>query len=89
MTDASVLERPSPTGAARARADELFRRGLRLTAPGAGTAPDLIAAHALFDLAARQGSIEAKIYRREIEDEMDPAQITDARRLAKEWLTPG
>jgi hypothetical protein len=88
MTDASVLERP-PSGAARAKADELFRRGLRLSAPAAGATPDFVAAHALFDLAARQGSIEAKIYRREIEDEMDPAQITDARRLAKEWLTSG
>ena len=64
-------------------ADTLFRMGLKLSA---GVEPDPIAALALFDMAARRGSIEAKIYRRELSDEMDPGDILESRRLAREWL---
>jgi len=46
----------------------------------------VIAALALFDMAARSGLIEAKIYRRELSDEMDPDDILEARRLVREWL---
>jgi hypothetical protein len=68
-------------------ADALFRMGLRLSAPGVeGVEADRIAALALFDMAARFGSIEAKIYRHELSDEMDAEDILEARRLVREWL---
>jgi hypothetical protein len=68
-------------------ADTLFQMGLRLSTGGeAGVQPDPIAALALFNMAARRGSIEAKIYRRELSDEMDPDDILEGRRLAREWL---
>jgi TPR repeat protein len=68
-------------------ADALFQMGLRLSTSGqAGVEVDPVAALALFDMAARFGSIEAKIYRRELSDEMEPDDIQEARRLAREWL---
>jgi TPR repeat protein len=75
-----------PPRASRPSADSLFRMGLSLSTPGAGMQNDPVAAHALFDLAARLGSIEAKIYRRELGDEMDPADVAEAQKIAREWL---
>jgi hypothetical protein len=66
-------------------ADTLFRLGLRLSNRGEGHPTDPVRAQALFDLAARLGSIEAKVYRRELSEEMDPAQIDEARDLARAW----
>lgn len=67
-------------------ADTLFQMGLRLSTGGQGVEADPVAALALFDMAARFGSIEAKIYRHELSEEMDPDDILEARRLAREWL---
>jgi len=61
--------------------------GLKLSTVGQpGGDVDPVAALALFDMAARYGSIEAKIYRRELSDEMDPGDILEARRLVREWM---
>ncbi|HEY5106650.1 MAG TPA: sel1 repeat family protein [Caulobacteraceae bacterium] len=66
--------------------DELFRLGL-LYSTGQGGAPlDYISAHMLFNLAAMRGSIEAKVYRRELSGEMDPADVAEAQRAARQWL---
>ena len=60
--------------------DELFKMGL-LYSTGQGGAPlDYVSAHMLFNLAAMRGSLEAKIYRKEISQEMDPP--TSPRRSA-------
>ncbi|HLZ83793.1 MAG TPA: sel1 repeat family protein [Caulobacteraceae bacterium] len=64
-------------------ADTLFQMGLKLSTGGEA---DPIVALALFDMAARFGSIEAKIYRRELSDEMNPDDILEARQLVREWL---
>jgi TPR repeat protein len=55
-------------------------------ATGLGAPVDLVTAHALFDLAARLGSLEAKIYRHELGYEMDPCDVAEAQRLARDWL---
>ena len=69
--------------------DELFRMGL-LYSTGQGGAPlDYISAHMLFNLAAMRGSVEAKIYRKELSAEMDPAEVADAQRQARQWLAAG
>ena len=74
---------PSPTSTG----DELFRLGL-LYSTGQGGAPlDYVSAHMLFNLAAMRGSDEAKAYRRELSGEMDPADIAEAQRAAREWLS--
>ena len=70
-----------PTG------DELFRLGLRYSTGQGGVAIDYVAAHTLFNLAALNGSVEAKIYRKELSAEMDPIDVAEAQRAAREWLS--
>jgi TPR repeat protein len=75
-----------PTPAPNASGDELFRMGL-LYSTGQGGAPlDYVSAHMLFNLAAMRGSVEAKVYRKEISQEMGIDDIAEAQRQAREWL---
>jgi TPR repeat protein len=75
---------PLPT--AGSSGDELFRLGL-LYSTGQGGAPlDYVSAHMLFNLAAMRGSVEAKVYRRELSQEMDHSEVAEAQRAAREWL---
>lgn len=77
------LPTPNATG------DELFRMGL-LYSTGQGGAPrDYVSAHMLFNLAAMRGSIEAKIYRKELSQEMASDEVAEAQRAAREWLAAG
>ncbi|MGA0606918.1 sel1 repeat family protein [Phenylobacterium sp. VNQ135] len=77
------LPKPDASG------DELFRLGL-LYSTGQGGAPlDYVSAHMLFNLAAMRGSIEAKIYRKELADEMASDEVAEAQRQAREWLAQG
>ncbi len=63
-----------PLPKADASGDELFRLGL-LYSTGQGGAPlDYVSAHMLFNLAAMRGSVEAKVYRKELADEMAPTR---------------
>jgi hypothetical protein len=79
------LPLPSPD----ASGDELFRMGL-LYSTGQGGAPlDYVSAHMLFNLAAMRGSLEAKVYRKEISQEMDATEVAEAQRAAREWLAHG
>ena len=70
-----------PTG------DELFRLGLRYSTGQGGVSVDYVAAHTLFNLAALNGSVEAKVYRKELSAEMDPIDVAEAQRAAREWLS--
>ena len=72
-----------------ATGDELFRMGL-LYSTGQGGAPlDYVSAHMLFNLAAMRGSIEAKVYRKELADEMASDDVAQAQRQARKWLAEG
>ena len=78
---------PLPTS--DATGDELFRLGL-LYSTGQGGAPlDYVSAHMLFNLAAMRGSVEAKVYRKEIADEMASDDVAEAQRQARQWLAQG
>ena len=84
---AIVSALPLPT--AESTGDELFRMGL-LYSTGQGGAPvDYVSAHMLFNLAAMRGSIEAKVYRKEISQEMASEDVAEAQRQAREWLSHG
>jgi len=75
---------PLPTPGASG--DELFKLGL-LYSTGQGGAPlDYVSAHMLFNLAAMRGSVEAKVYRKELSQEMDQSEVAEAQRAAREWL---
>jgi TPR repeat protein len=76
---------PPPLGA-EASGDALFQLGLRYSTGQGDVGVDYILAHTLFNLAAQRGSVEAKIYRKELSAEMDPADVAEAQRMAREWL---
>ncbi|RRN62219.1 sel1 repeat family protein [Caulobacter sp. 602-1] len=84
---AAVAMLPLPT--AESTGDELFRMGL-LYSTGQGGAPlDYVSAHMLFNLAAMRGSVEAKVYRKELSQEMASDEVAEAQRQAREWLVHG
>jgi uncharacterized protein len=66
--------------------DGLFELGLMHSA-GREAALDLVTAHKWFNLAALRGNEEAKRYRMEIAREMSKAEIAEAQRQAREWLS--
>jgi TPR repeat protein len=89
MLGAQATECGLPLPDANSTGDELFRLGL-LYSTGQGGAPlDFVSAHMLFNLAAMRGSTEAKIYRKELSREMDPADVAEAQRAARRWLADG
>jgi TPR repeat protein len=84
-----VVHQGLPLPAPDATGDELFRLGL-LYSTGQGGAPlDYVSAHMLFNLAAMRGSVEAKVYRKELADEMASDEVAEAQRHAREWLARG
>ena len=66
--------------------DALFELGLMYCA-GRDVELDLVSAHKWFNLAAMRGNDDAKRYRMEISHEMSKAQIAEAQRQAREWLS--
>jgi uncharacterized protein len=66
--------------------DALFELGLQYCT-GRDVPLDLVQAHKWFNLAAMRGSEEAKRYRLEISSEMSKAQIAEAQRQARQWLS--
>lgn len=81
----ATLDAHLPAPGSTPNGEELFRCGLR-HATGLGAPVDLISAHALFDIAARWGSLEAKVYRKELGDEMDLADIGEAQSVVRDWM---
>jgi len=75
-----------PPPASRPSADQLFQLGLRYSTGQGGLGLDYVTAHTLFNLAALGGSVEAKVYRKELSAEMDPNDVAEAQRVAREWL---
>jgi uncharacterized protein len=88
MLSEAVLDRgprvPAPPPGASG--DELFRLGLFYSTGQGGAPLDYVSAHMLFNLAALRGSVEAKVYRKELSEEMDPADVAEAQRAARQWL---
>jgi TPR repeat protein len=72
--------------ARRGRADALYNLGLAYST-GQGVGVDFVAAHKWFNLAAIRGIEQAKSWRAQISREMNSAQISEAQRQAREWLS--
>ena len=66
--------------------DALFELGLMYCA-GREVELDLVSAHKWFNLAATRGNGDAKRYRMEISQDMSRAEIAEAQRQAREWLS--
>lgn len=69
--------------------DALFRLGLMYSTGQGGAPMDLVSAHMIFNLAAMKGSVEAKVYRKELSQEMDREDVAEAQRAARRWLDQG
>ncbi len=87
VMDSVIGESALPSPASQPSGDDLFRLGLRYSTGQGGAPLDYVAAHTLFNLASLRGSLEAKIYRKELSAEMDPADVAEAQRAAREWLS--
>ena len=81
MDSLAQYENDAKTG----RAEALYNLGLAYST-GNGVAPDFIAAHKWFNLAAMKGVNEARSWRAQISREMSTGQIAEAQRQAREWL---
>ena len=77
------LPTPEMTG------DDLFRLGMMYSTGQGGCPMDRVSAHMIFNLAAMKGSIEAKVYRKELSQEMASEDVAEAQRAAREWLAQG
>jgi TPR repeat protein len=64
--------------------EDLFELGL-IYATGDEIAPDLVAAHKWFTLAAIRGIPEAAYHRQQLAGEMAAAEVAEAQRAAREW----
>ena len=86
---ASVIEGANdslPLPGPDASGDELFRLGMMYSTGQGGAPLDYVSAHMLFNLAAMRGSLEAKVYRKELSQEMASEDIAEAQRQARQWL---
>lgn len=66
--------------------DALFELGL-IYCTGRDGAVDLIEAHKWFNLAAMRGNAEAKQYRAELARDMSKAEIAEAQKKARKWMS--
>ena len=69
--------------------DDLFKLGMMYSAGSGGCPMDRVSAHMIFNLAAMKGSIEARLYRKELSSEMEPDDIAEAQRAARRWIDAG
>jgi len=85
--DADAGALPLPT--AEMSGDDLFKLGMLYSTGQGGCPMDRVSAHMIFNLAAMKGSIEARVYRREMSQEMDREEISEAQRAARRWIDAG
>ena len=84
-----ALEATLPLPTPEMDGDALFKLGMMYSAGSGGCPMDRISAHMIFNLAAMKGSIEARVYRREMSEEMDRDEISEAQRAARRWIDAG
>jgi TPR repeat protein len=78
---------PLPT--ADMNGDDLFRLGMMYSSGQGGCPMDRVSAHMIFNLAAMKGSIEARVYRREMSQEMEREELAEAQRAARRYIDQG
>lgn len=69
--------------------DQLFQLGLKYSTGTGGCPMDRVSAHMIFNLASMKGSIEARVYRREIGQEMEREELAEAQRAARRYIDQG
>ena len=86
MARFEMLEAGVGAMGATAQADILFELGM-MYATGRDCDADLVAAHKWFNIAAIKGSARAAQLRAELSATMSKAEIAQALRAAREWMT--
>jgi TPR repeat protein len=86
MARFEMLEAGVGAMGANAQADILFELGM-MYATGRDCDADLVAAHKWFNIAAIKGSARAAELRAELSATMSKAEIAQALREAREWMT--
>jgi hypothetical protein len=76
----------APIAKSTGNADALFDLGMSY-ATGRSVPLDLVSAHKWFNLAAMRGNKDAIRLRREVAEQMSNAEIAEAQRAARNWLT--
>lgn len=86
---AATAEDALPLPTAQMTGDDLFKLGMMYSAGSGGCPMDRVSAHMIFNLAAMKGSIEARVYRREMSQEMEREEIAEAQKAARHWIDAG
>jgi TPR repeat protein len=86
MARYEILEAGVGAMGANAQADIIFELGM-MYATGRDCDTDLVAAHKWFNIAAIKGSSRAAELRAELSATMSKAEIAQALRQAREWMT--
>jgi TPR repeat protein len=74
------------TGLSPSSPEEFLDLGVRYSL-GRGVGQSNVLAHMWFNIAALKGNESAKQYRHELAQEMSTAEISEAQRQARNWLT--
>ena len=82
-------EQAMPLPTADMDGDALFRLGMQYSSGSGGCPMDRVSAHMIFNLAAMKGSIEARVYRREMSQEMEREEIAEAQKAARRYIDAG
>ncbi|HEY0104182.1 MAG TPA: sel1 repeat family protein [Brevundimonas sp.] len=82
-------EQALPLPTADMSGDDLFRLGMMYSNGQGGCPLDRVSAHMIFNLAAMKGSVEARVYRREMSQEMEQDEIAEAQKAARRWIDAG
>ena len=69
--------------------NDLFRLGMMYSSGQGGCPMDRVSAHMIFNLAAMKGSQEARVYRREMSNEMERDEIAEAQKAARRYIDAG
>ncbi len=85
----AIQEQGLPLPTAEMSGDDLFRLGMMYSTGQNGCPIDRVSAHMIFNLAAMKGSIEARVYRREMSNEMEREEISEAQKAARRWIDAG
>jgi len=85
FTDSEIAEAHAAAHMA-GNSEDLYKLGL-IYATGQGGSADMVQAHMWFNLAAMRGSEAAKESRRELSGMLSAAEIAQAQKLAREWLS--
>ena len=84
------FEAPQPDGSSFAPAggspDALYQLGL-MYAAGREVTTDLVAAHKWLNIAASRGNLDARRMRTELAAEMTRAEIMEAQKQARAWVS--